>query len=157
MSVAYGRLKTLSPEELANKSIEAAIALDRMIRGESDESAPIKSLIDAVISLPAEEIDGQRLMRVADARTIDVFSRAVSSMPNQHPKTVDDLAGQIAIYWGAFETLSSVDDGGRLQGPQLSEIKSFCLALHREAMAELYDAWVVDRGESGGETLFGLR
>lgn len=134
-------LENLSPqapapslEELSVLSLDAAIELDQLRSGRGIR----KEVIDSLIARIGLHADGagtvDALQRLIDPATVDIYNRAVSHLTNVTANTIDELATEIRKYVEKFNRDIT------LVGPEdLLTMRNFCLALHRELLAETYD------------------
>ena len=128
-------LKAHAPsyEELAVQSLDAAIEIDRLQRGETINRAVIDSLADN-LGLRRDINTGDALSRLVDPRTVDIYNRTVFHLTKIHANTVDELAAQIRKYADSFKRGVTA-----IAGDDLSSLREFCIALHRELLSETYD------------------
>lgn len=125
-----------SYEELSQLTLDAAIELDRRQRGETVDQQVIDSLIE-YLGLRSETMEtGEALRCMVDPRTVDVYNRALHHLTRAKISTIDELADKIGSYLEAFsENLDTA------KPESISAMRDFCLAIHRELLAETFDRY----------------
>ncbi len=120
-------------EELSVQSLDAAIDLDRLQRGEAVDPGAIQSLAMNLGFRPNSAWSDDILKSHTDPRTVDLYSRAVTHLTNARVSTVAELAAKIQQVANAFTKEIAAADPADLR-----KMRDFCLALHRELLAEAY-------------------
>jgi hypothetical protein len=139
-----------SYEELSVLSLDAAIELDQIRRGDSDiphlgeASTATGRLIDNLGFRSKSLGTVEAFQRLADPRTVDIYNRAVFHLTKIHTNTMEELASAVQKYIVTF-----VQNAGPRNSADLAQMRDFCLALHRELLAETYSRF----GESGSELI----
>jgi hypothetical protein len=122
-----------SKEALSVQLLDAAIDLNRIARGEISESPAVVAVL-ANLGLHDHQVrTGDDLRQAVDPQTIDIYSRVISQLVTEPTRSVNDLAMYIQKYSELGSNL------GKRSGEQLSAMKDFFLALHRELLAEGYN------------------
>jgi|GEM_PF-4211988 len=122
-----------SYEALSRQLLNAAIDLNRIARGEISESPTVAAVL-ANLGLRDHQVrTADDLRQAVDPQTIDIYSRVVSQLSAEPTRSINDLAMYIQQY---TEFGSNLAEGSH---EQLSAMKDFFLALHRELLAENYN------------------
>ena len=123
-----------SYEELSQLTLDAAIELDRRQRGEKVDQEVIETLIEN-LGLRNETMEsGEALRCMVDPRTVDVYNRALCHLTRTEISTIDELANKISSYIDAFK-----EDINSAEPKSIAAMRDFCLAIHRELLAETYE------------------
>ena len=133
---SWAEVPTPSPsfEELSVLSLDAAIDLDRLQRGEAVDPGAIQNLATNLGFRANSAWSDDILKSHTDPRTVDLYSRAVMHLTNARISTVTELATKIRQVADAFTR-----DIGIADPADLRKMRDFCLALHSELLAETYD------------------
>ncbi len=136
VAMSWSEVPSTNPsfEELSVQSLDAAIDLDRLRRGEDVDGGAINNL---AMNLgfrgnPPWSADGFK--RYTDPKTLDIYSRAVTHLTKVRLSTIGELAAKIREIADAF-----TKDIKAVNPDDLQKMRDFCLALHRELLAETYD------------------
>lgn len=73
---------------------------------------------------------------LSDPRVTQLYYRALNTLLGDRAATLDDLAERFADYIEAAETIST-----KSNPKTLSKLMEFCLAVHRELLADTYRAY----------------
>jgi hypothetical protein len=111
---------------------QAAIELDNRLLGSANGLDSVKALADRLRNA-TEPVNGSEKRRpLMDLPTLNVFCSALTASQGHGVKTLSDLAGEAARLAGDLDS-SSVNDDNQ----QLTQLRSFCVALSRAASAYL--------------------
>lgn len=122
-----------SYEELSVLSLDAAIELDQLQRGEPSDTEVIRSLVYKLGLNPlVGSVDA--LSRLVDPKTVDIYNRTISRLADNPLNTLDQLAERVRSYSEVFAR-----DIGSADRADVEAMRDFCLALHRELLSDNYN------------------
>ena len=129
----------LSFEELSVQSLDAAIELDRLQHGQAVDVAAVNSLAKNLGFQDVNAWPAEAFRRFMDT---DIYYRAMTRLNEVPPSTVTELAAKLREIADTFTRDVKV-----VTGDDLKKMRDFCLALHRELLAETYDRHVENMPE----------
>lgn len=117
--------------DLKTLSLDAAIELERLILGQGGDKAVIRKLTE--IFLHNSDSDTTRLSHglYNNPLKIEICRRAIGTSPGVAVRTIDELKQRIGKIVSDVDV--ERDDGSK---NSLANLRDFCLALHRELLAE---------------------
>ena len=113
--------------------LDAAIEIDGFARGNQIDPSVFSSLAER-LGFDRDITNADALSRLVDSRGIDIYNRTLQELSAKQANTIDELAHEIQRYVHAFRR-----EPNALSVEELTAIKDFCLALHREILAESYE------------------
>ncbi|MGH7008506.1 MAG: hypothetical protein ACRED7_08890 [Stellaceae bacterium] len=121
-------------EKLAVLSLDAAIELDQLRSGRKFRKEAIDALIER-IGLRADGAGSEHILQsLIDPATVNIYSRAVTQLTNVPASTINELAREVSKYVEKFNR-----DINSIGSDEIVTMRDFCLALHHELLAEIYD------------------
>ena len=136
VSMSWSEIPSAKPsfEELSVQSLDAAIDLDRLQRGENIDAQTINSLANSLGFREEHSWTADAFKRYTNPKTMDIYSRTVANLTKIQPSTIGELVAKIREIAEVF-----AKDVKAVDADDLQRMRDFCLALHRELLAETYD------------------
>ena len=125
----------LTRDNLMDLALDAAIEIERAIHHQEIQQDIIRKLFDALDgSVKLQPVAGGPQLLFTDPRVVTIFERTLSNIGVERPTTVDGVRQWIEQFVRKFRADSSLHSEGPNGG--LANLRSFCLALHRELLSE---------------------
>lgn len=114
------------------KSLDAAIEIDEVIRKVRNNSPALESLISSLIGSSSREINAVKKELLSDSRLTSLYYRAARSP--------DSAAGSNEDLDHVLELLLSVglEDLSKISKEELLRIRDFCIGLNQELVSEAF-------------------
>jgi hypothetical protein len=122
----------VSLSELTKISLDAAIQLDRLLRGTTSDDTPLRQLSDTLRSASNLPRGGSVSSLHYSPTAVGVLSRALEESATGPLSTIDDLTNEVRHYVKMFS-----EDPGSWDKDTIKRSLAFCLSLHRELVAEI--------------------
>lgn len=121
-------MRDLAVEE----SLDAAIEIDEVIRGDRRDAPTFEKLIASLIGSPAREFNTAKKELLADSRLTSLCYRA--AMSSNNPSGIADSLDRV------LELLVSLGsaDFSKSSKDELARVRDFCIGLNQELVAEAF-------------------
>lgn len=114
------------------QSLDAAIEIDEVIRGERSDAPTFAGLIASLIGSPTEELSVVKKALLADSRLTSLWYRAagLSGRSKDFADNLDDVL-QLLVSLGSA-------DFSKISKDDLSRVRDFCIGLNQELVSEAF-------------------
>jgi hypothetical protein len=132
----------ISNAELTDLALKSAIELDRRLARREAGNIVVPRLLDVLgrmVNITPDQTTGKLL---SDPRRVGIVSRAFRHSNREAISTVQDLIAKINLLSNNYNNAAAPDD-------EITRLRDFCLALHKELLARAYRGYADDRKREG--------
>jgi len=141
MEEQSGSARRISNEGLTELALNAAIQLDRRLHRQDSANEIVTEFLDVlgrIVDVSPDQTTGKL---ISDPRKVGVVDRAFRHL-NRSVPTVQELIANIKALSDSHRNAAASPD-------DITRLRDFCIALHKELLAHAYMSYIEERKREG--------